>query len=146
MFNYKPYIKSLIKYMLKENYTVKPLPKIILNNKKQKGLFISTGRYIPEEKTIELFVNERHPKDVLRSLAHELIHHKQYMDGKLDVEKCNSSKIIDNDYIIPFEKDAYLNGNISFRSWTEEYTKGHKEELEEVINEVTKRVFKQLLF
>jgi len=121
MFKYEPYVKSLIKYMLKNGYTAKPLPKVILNKKKQKGLFISTGKYIPEEKTVVLYVNGRHPKDVLRSLAHEMIHHKQFVDGKLDSSKCSNDKIVQNDYIVPFEKEAYLKGNIAFRSWTETY-------------------------
>ena len=56
-FNYTPYVKSLIKYMLDNEYTLKPLPKIVLNNKKQKGLFITTGTYSIEEKKVTLFVS-----------------------------------------------------------------------------------------
>lgn len=119
-FNYTPYVKSLIKYMLDNEYTLKPLPKIVLNNKKQKGLFITTGTYSIEEKKVTLFVNERHPKDVLRSLAHELIHHKQNIEGKLTKEKCND-KITESDVTIPFEEEAYLQGNMAFRKWTEIY-------------------------
>ena len=123
MFDYEPYIKSLVKYMLKNGYTEKPLPKIVLNNKKQSGLFIKTGNYSPEDKKVTLYINQRHPKDVLRSLAHELIHHKQYIDGRLDPDKLDGTEIISSNYIMPFEKEAYLKGNISFRSWTEEYQK-----------------------
>ena len=117
-FNYTPYVKSLIKYMLDNEYTLKPLPKIVLNNKKQKGLFITTGTYSIEEKKVTLFVNDRHPKDVLRSLAHELIHHKQNIEGKLTKENC-SEKITESDVTIPFEEEAYLQGNMAFRKWTE---------------------------
>ena len=119
-FNYTPYIKSLIKYMLDNDYTLKPLPKIVLNNKRQKGLFISTGMYSIDDKKVTLFINERHPKDVLRSLAHELIHHKQNIEGKLTKEKC-SDKITESDVTIPFEEEAYLQGNMAFRKWTEIY-------------------------
>ena len=42
MFNYKPYIISLAEFMLKNGYTVKPLPKVILKKDKQDGLFIKT--------------------------------------------------------------------------------------------------------
>lgn len=123
MFQYKPYIRSLAKYMLKKGYTEKPFPKIVLNNDYQKGVFIKTGTYIPEETTVVLYINGRHPKDVLRSLSHELIHHKQFMNNLIDVEQCSESAIIKNDYIIPFEEEAYLKGNIAFREWTETINK-----------------------
>ena len=121
MFDYEFYIKSLVRFMLKHNYTVKPLPKIVLSNKKQKGVFISTGAYIHSENKVLLYINGRHPKDVLRSLAHELIHHKQFADGRITDDMCNESEIIKNDKILPFEAEAFLKGNLAFRTWTELY-------------------------
>lgn len=121
MFNYKPYIVSLAEFMLKNGYTVKPLPKIRLKKDKQEGLFIVTGYYNPTEKEVVLFVTDRHPKDVLRSLAHELIHHKQFEEGRINPNDCDENQITKNDKIVPFEEEAYLKGNIAFRSWTETY-------------------------
>ena len=121
MFNYKPYIVSLVKFMLKNGYTVKPLPKIRLKKDKQEGLFIVTGYYDSVNKEVVLFVTDRHPKDVLRSLAHELIHHKQFEDGRIKSEDCDENRITKNNKILPFEEEAYLKGNIAFRSWTETY-------------------------
>jgi len=43
-----------------------------------------TAFYDPAEKSITLYVTGRHPKDVLRSLGHELVHHKQNCDGKFE--------------------------------------------------------------
>ena len=43
-----------------------------------------TAFYNPEEKSVTLYVTGRHPKDVLRSLGHELVHHKQNCDGKFE--------------------------------------------------------------
>lgn len=110
--------------MLKHTFTVKPLPKIVLSNKKQDGLFISTGAYIHSENKVLLYINGRHPKDVLRSLAHELIHHKQFADGRITDDMCNESEVIKNDKIIPFEEEAFLKGNMAFRYWTELYKNG----------------------
>lgn len=107
--------------MVKHNFTVTPLPRIVLNNKKQKGFFINTGNYTPSENKVTLYINERHPKDILRSLAHELIHHKQFADGKLTEEMCEESDITKNDILMPFEAEAFLKGNLAFRSWTELY-------------------------
>lgn len=123
MFDYKSYIISLAEFMLKNGYTVKPLPKVILKKDKQHGLFIKTGYYDPVNKEVVLFVTDRHPKDVLRSLAHELIHHKQFEDGRITPDMCEESEITKNNKIIEFEEEAYLKGNIAFRTWTELYNK-----------------------
>ena len=38
---------------------------------------LTFGAYKPEEKTIYLVSKGRHPKDVFRTLAHELVHSKE---------------------------------------------------------------------
>ena len=43
-----------------------------------------TAYYDPAEKLIVLYVTNRHPKDVLRSFSHELVHHAQNCRGDLD--------------------------------------------------------------
>ena len=120
-FNYIPYIKSLVKFMLKHGFTLKPLPKIILNTQKQKGLFIMTGHYDYINNEVTVYIRDRHPKDVLRSLAHELIHHKQNVEGRLTDELTMPTEITEDENVVPFEMEAYLQGNIAFRSWTELY-------------------------
>ena len=37
MFDYKPYIVSLAEFMLKNGYTVKPLPKIVLKKEQHRN-------------------------------------------------------------------------------------------------------------
>ena len=119
MFNYKPYIISLAEFMLKNGYTVKPLPKVILKKDKQDGLFIKTRYYDPINKEVVLYVTDRHPKDTLRSLVHEFIHHKQFEDKRITPDMCDESEITKNNKIVKFEEEAYLKGNIAFRTWTE---------------------------
>jgi hypothetical protein len=43
-----------------------------------------TAYYEPSERAITLYTTGRHPKDILRSLGHELVHHKQNCEGKFD--------------------------------------------------------------
>jgi len=43
----------------------------------------SFGGYIPSSKTVVVATKNRHPMDILRTLAHELVHHKQNEDGLL---------------------------------------------------------------
>ena len=56
------------------------LPKIVLLSKPRDTTF---GQYVPDEKTIYLVTGGRHPVDVLRTLAHELTHHKQNLEDNL---------------------------------------------------------------
>lgn len=43
----------------------------------------SFGGYSPSEKKIYLNTGGRHMADILRTLAHEMVHHKQNLDGRL---------------------------------------------------------------
>ena len=43
----------------------------------------SFASYSPSEKVVSILTKNRHPMDVFRSVAHELVHHKQNEDGKL---------------------------------------------------------------
>jgi hypothetical protein len=120
MFDYSPYIKSLAKYMLRNGYTKKPFPKVMLLTEEQdEEVFIKTANYDPDERIVNLFIANRHPKDVLRSFAHEMIHHKQNIEGRLGAGSYEGDRIVEDEKLMGLEKEAYLMGNISFRKWTE---------------------------
>lgn len=119
-FNYEPYIKSLAEFIAKK-YKVRPFPKIKISNKNQGDdeVFIKTGWYDPSQKLVMLYARGRHPKDVLRSFAHEMIHHYQNLEGRLENGSYNGQEIIGDDKLLKLEEEAYLKGNVVFRSWTE---------------------------
>lgn len=117
---YQRYLKSLFDFMVNEGYTKKPYPKIILKNKEQsEPIFIRTGYYDPNNKKVVLFVYGRHIKDILRSAAHEFVHHKQNLEGRLREGSYEGDQIINDNKLKKLEEEAYLEGNIGFRSWTE---------------------------
>lgn len=117
---YKENISSLLKFMVENGYTSKPYPKIILNDKPQKEkVLINTGYYDPENKTVVIFTNGRAIKDCLRSAAHEFIHHKQNIEGRLGNGAYEGQRITDDKKLIKLESESFLNGNIGFRKWTE---------------------------
>ena len=97
-------------------------PKLFLrsdsdNSKKVLG---KTAFYNPDEKSVTLFVTGRHPKDILRSFTHELVHHSQNLRGDLSPDKVGSmgkNYAQDNDHMRNMEKEAYLQGNMCFRDW-----------------------------
>jgi hypothetical protein len=79
-----------------------------------------TAHYDPEKKSITIFIQNRHPKDILRSFSHELVHHIQNLRGDLSHEKCGSmgnGYAQDNEHMRNMEKEAYLQGNMCFRDW-----------------------------
>jgi len=62
-------------------------PSIFLNDdsKNASNTLGKTGYYDPNTMEIHVFATGRHPKDILRSIAHELVHHNQHMNGELDM-------------------------------------------------------------
>lgn len=119
-FNYKKAMRSISEFMKASGLNVCPYPKVVLNYDEQDGLFIKTGYYEPDEKRVVLFCRDRHPKDILRSFAHEMIHHSQNLDGK-DLRFTSEDDVKDNERLEEVEAEAYLKGNIFFRKWTEGY-------------------------
>lgn len=116
-----PYIAEIIKYYRQQGVKIDPLPKLVLiRNQSNADMPLGkTGFYEPSKQLIALYIVDRHLKDVLRSFAHELIHHNQYIQygaKEVDTENVNKSKLLNK-----LEADAYLRGNMLFRSWSDSY-------------------------
>jgi len=75
-----------------------------------------TAYYDPAEKLIVLYITNRHPKDVLRSFSHELVHHAQNCRGELDDLSTDDHYAKDGKGR-EIEKEAYLQGNFNVRDW-----------------------------
>lgn len=122
-FDYAPYLRDMMVYFSKNFIKLKPYPKVIVDREAEEGVFIKTGWYDFDDNTIVLKVANRAPKDVLRSFAHELIHHNQNVEGRIDSSMIDGTTLIgENDkvkYLENLESEAYLKGNIFFRKWTE---------------------------
>ena len=119
-FNFKPYIASLTKYFLDNEMALNPLPKIeLIHNDVNNGMdvFGKTAYYIPDTNDIVLFTYGRHPKDILRSYAHELVHVHQKNENRL--ESYGTTNVNQDDHLEQIEREAYETGNILFRSWTD---------------------------
>jgi hypothetical protein len=63
---------------------------------------------------------DRHPKDVMRSYAHEMIHHMQNCEDRLgNITTQNTNEEGD---LPEIEREAYEKGNMMFRGWTDTIT------------------------
>ena len=82
----------------------------------------------PGTMEIVVYTDMRHPKDILRSLSHELVHHKQNCDGQFDNLGPTTDGYAQNDkHLRSMEKEAYLLGNMCLRDWEDT----HKKQLQE---------------
>ena len=74
---------------------------------------------------ITLFVDKRHVKDILRSLSHELVHHKQNCRGEFDAGVNTEPGYAQNDeHMRKCEAEAYLHGSgFLFRDWEDSLKK-----------------------
>ena len=69
----------------KKHLGVDQLPNVeLINNKKMAQENTSFGGYYPGEKVIRVNIAGRHPADILRTLAHEMVHYRQDMNGDLE--------------------------------------------------------------
>ena len=116
-YDYTPYMSSILEYMIDEGIKITPLPEIKIKKdlEESSNFFGRTAYYNPTEKEVVLYVTGRHPKDIMRSFTHEMIHHKQNLEGRLgNISTTNTNE---DEYLLELEKEAYLEGNITFRNW-----------------------------
>jgi len=116
--DFKSALASLTKYMLDQGLNIKPLPKLkIVNNdsKNAENILGRTAYYDPTNCSITLYTLNRHPKDVLRSYSHEMIHRIQDNEGRLN--NVNTTNTNEDSNLQELEKEAYLNGNMILRNW-----------------------------
>ena len=118
----KKYIKSLIDFMREQHLRIDPLPSIELNPEEQNGIFVKTGYYSPDEHKVVVFTDQRHPKDVLRTVAHEFVHHMQNLQNP-DKDWGGGGDLEEDSKLRSIEGEAFLLGNIIFREWTEKMKK-----------------------
>lgn len=119
--NFNDYLNHFINYCVNQGMNINPLPelKIIDNDLENANKILGlTGYYNPALKEITLFTLNRHPKDILRTYAHELVHHEQNLEGKLGNESTTNTNI--DPKLSMIEDEAYLKGSRIFRHWEDE--------------------------
>lgn len=62
---------------------INTLPKMEFETELHTGEQPSFGMYINTEKTLYVSLSNRHPVDILRTVAHELVHYKQDLNNEL---------------------------------------------------------------
>ena len=83
--NKKDKISEFVKFVKKE-LDLEKCPLIILQNGRGELKTTANYNHSKDPKVIRVNVKNRAVVDVLRSIAHEMVHHKQYEDGRLKVK------------------------------------------------------------
>jgi hypothetical protein len=77
-----------------------------------------TAYYDPENYQVVLYTDGRHPKDILRSLSHELVHHAQNCRGDFTRDNPTYEGYAQKDpHLREMEREAYEKGNLIFRDF-----------------------------
>ena len=84
----------------------------------QSKVLEKTAYYDPSTLEIHVYTDGRHPKDMLRSIAHELIHHRQNLEGRLDVGGYQGEGYyLKNEKLKKLEQEAMKEGNETLREY-----------------------------
>ena len=108
----------------KKKYNIKQAPKLTLRKDVDNAqkIFGRTAHYDPSNSEIVIFITNRHPKDILRSYCHEIIHHIQNERGDLEMGDASSPTYAqDDDHMRKMEKEAYLKGNLLLRDFEDNF-------------------------
>ena len=106
-------VKEFLPVAMKE-LKIKTLPHIVLQPHVEEHDGQATfGRFVDAEERIYLGIADRHPVDILRTLAHELVHFKQYEDGKMYHGAGETGS--------PIENEAHVVAGIIMRHFNKKY-------------------------
>ena len=94
---------------------LKQLPKIRLEKHLEQDEQPSFGRFMhsADQAEIHLAIKDRHPLDIIRTLAHELVHYKQYTEHRLNK---NSGKTGS-----PDENEAHVKAGVIMRNFDKKF-------------------------
>jgi len=117
----QPLIDEFMPFAQKRMGFEKP-PRVFLRDDPQNAQdpLGKTAHYDPEQMSVTLYINGRHPKDIMRSLSHELVHHMQNCNGQFDNTGDMGEGYAQNDpHLREMEREAYEKGNLCLRDWTD---------------------------
>jgi len=132
-------LAQLTQHMLDKGMNIEPLPNLEFvdgDGENAREFLGKTAYYDPNTQTIVLYTEGRHPKDIVRSYAHEMIHHVQNLEGRLgDIQTTNTQE---DDNLNDIEAEANLMGTMTFRNWTDSLNEAIVgDKIEEAKEEVT---------
>ncbi len=116
-------IQSLVSFS-QDRFGFEKPPSLFLNSDpaNAENMLGKTAYYDPQQKEIHIYTTDRHPKDIMRSISHELVHHHQNCKGDFAGDHYSGEGYAQKDpHMRKMEQEAYLQGNMCFRDWEDGY-------------------------
>ena len=148
--DYKQLIADLTNYMIEKGRNIEPLPKLEFvdgDSENAKDFFGKTAYYDPATQTIVLYTEGRHPKDIVRSYSHEMVHHTQFLEDRLEGIEGTDTTADEN--LDKIEQEANLVGTMTFRNWTDSINErkdhfGLNALIKEIVEEPKYKIFSDM--
>ncbi len=125
---------------------------LVSDSKNSKNPLGKTAYYDPSNYEVVLYTDNRHPKDIMRSLSHELVHHKQNCNGELE-GITGEQGYAQTEHGHRIEEEAYSLGNTCFRNWEDSVKKqinettyskrGKKQMNEDLIRDAIRKIINE---
>ena len=121
----KPFLSSFLPFARQKMGFDKPVSINFVSDPQNSSQVLGkTAFYDPNDFSVTIYTDQRHPKDIMRSLSHELVHHSQNCRGAFDHKpEYGEGYFHQDEYMREMEREAYEVGNMCFRSWEETYKK-----------------------
>jgi hypothetical protein len=112
-------VKSFLPYSQQQLGFDKPVKIIFQSDPSNADVLLGkTAQYNPQEFEVHLYTDRRHPKDIMRSLSHEMVHHAQNCRGDFGSCGDTSAGYAQRDpHLRKMEREAYTKGNLIFRDF-----------------------------
>ena len=91
------------------------IPKIVLKKELHDTNVPTFGRFTNEEEVVYCVINNRHPNDILRTLAHEMAHYAQGQRDELDADSWHTGS--------PAENQANAQAGVVMREFNKKFPK-----------------------
>lgn len=126
-------------------FNQEPVLEFISDENNANDLLGKTAYYNPSNMSITIFVDKRHPKDIMRSFSHELVHHTQNCNGDLDLsQEAGAGYAQENPHLRSMEEHANKEGAMCFRDWEDGYKKSNMT-FKSSLNERRENLYNRLL-
>jgi Zn-dependent peptidase ImmA (M78 family) len=96
-----------------EHLELKKLPKIKLLGDVETDHLPSFGKFSNDDRTVHLGIKNRHPNDILRTLAHEMVHYAQGEHGQLEADSWQTGS--------PEEDQANAEAGVIMREFNQQF-------------------------
>jgi hypothetical protein len=119
VYHLEQFVSEFFPYSQKQLGFDKPVAIRFESDQDNAGVMLGkTAYYNPSAMEIALYVDGRHPKDIMRSLSHELVHHAQNCRGDFTPQDATGPGYAQDDpHMRKMEREAYTKGNLIFRDF-----------------------------